>query len=314
MGSAAPGPSRLRLRLFGLALLVVLPALVVVAVTADRDRTTWIAVAVASLLAAIAAWALGAIFIARPVARALDVEQRGMQRREELGEMPSDFVSIVSHELRNPMATIRGFGQMLRDQPDLLQGEDRQRAYEVIVRQVDRMASLVDNVLDASRIESESFEYAFIAYDVRDLLTEAVRDAGAAWPDNPIRLEANDVSGQATGDRDRLTQVMTNLLSNACRFSHPGDDVVVRARLDGPTLIVDVIDRGVGIDPAVRSRLFERLTRGGTPDTGGLRGTGLGLYISRCILEAHGGRISAASTPGAGSTFTMTVPLSPPAA
>ncbi len=282
------------------------------AVTADGSRGTWIALAVVALASLIAAWAVGTILIARPVARACQAEHDARLRLEHLDQMRSDFVSIVSHELRNPMATIRGFGQMLRDQPDLLEGDERQQAYEVIVRQVDRMASLVENILDASRIESDTFGYAFIPFDVRDLLEEALADARSAWPGRPIMLDAYDEPAQATGDRDRLKQALANLLSNACRYSDPSAEVTVRARADGPNLVVEVVDRGVGIGPAEQARLFERFARGRTQGTDGLRGAGLGLYISRRIAEAHGGRISVESTVGEGSTFAMIVPLHPP--
>ncbi|MFY9586059.1 MAG: HAMP domain-containing sensor histidine kinase [Actinomycetota bacterium] len=282
-----------------------------VGVTADRDRGTWIALGISSALGLIAAWVLGAIFIARPVSRAFDIEHEARLRLEELDHMRADFMALVSHDLRNPMATIRGFGQMLRDQPDLLDDTEREKAYEVIVRQVDRMASLVDNVLDASRIETDAFAYAFIPYRASDLLAEAVTEARAMWPDHPITLGANEVPGDAKGDRDRLQQVIANLLSNACRYSDPGVEVTVEARADGGDLVVDVIDRGVGIDPAEQPRVFERFARGRTPGLDGVSGAGLGLYISRRIVEAHGGRLSVDSAPGRGSTFTMRVPLDP---
>jgi signal transduction histidine kinase len=291
----------MRHRLVGLALLVVLPSVVVLAVTDDRDRSTWIAFAAASLAGVVAAWILGAIVQARPAARDHETEDE-----------VSAFVAAVSHELRNPMATIRGFGQMLRDQPELLEGPERQHAYEVIVRQVDRMAALVDNVLDASRIDGEAFTYAFIPYNVGDLLAEAIDDARGMFPDHRMILDASGEPARATGDRDRMKQVFANLLSNACRYSDAGSEVTVRARAEGQNLVVDVIDRGAGIAPADQSHVFERFTRARTPDLDGLIGTGLGLYISRRVVEAHGGRISVDAAPGRGSTFTITVPLAPP--
>jgi hypothetical protein len=218
---------------------------------------------------------------------------------------------MVSHELRNPMATIRGFAQMLHDQPELLEGERQNEAYAIIMRQVDRMASLVDNVLDVSRIETDMFSYAFIDYDVGELLEETVEEGRAAFPEHPIRLDAPPSPAPATGDRDRLKQVVANLISNACRYSPDGADVLVRGRVDSTALTIDVIDRGPGIGDDQKQLLFQRFGRLSTPTARGIRGTGLGLYISRRIVEAHGGRISVHSELGSGSTFSVTLPLAP---
>ena len=270
-----------------------------------------IALGAVTALALVAAWIVGTIFVVRPVVRTFELERAARQRLEVVDQMRSDFVSMVSHELRNPMATIRGFGQILRDKPDVLAGEKRRDAYDVIVRQVDRMSSLVDNVLEVSRMESDTFSYAFAPYDLRALLSECVEEARASWPGHPIELEAAKRLPKATGDRERMKQVIANLLSNACRYSGFDGAVIVRASVDGGTARIDVADQGVGIAPEHQGVLFQRFARVRTADTANVRGTGLGLYISRRIVESHGGRISVASEPGRGSTFTVEVPLAP---
>jgi signal transduction histidine kinase len=293
--------TRLRLRFLGLALLVVLPVVGLLGLTGE------LAVPVRFVLAA--AWIVGTVFIVRSAVRAFRVEHEARERLEQLDQMRTDFVSMVSHELRNPMATIRGFGQMLRDQPELLQDARRQEAYDVIVRQVDRMASLVDNVLDVSRIESDTLTYAFVPYDVRGLLSEAVDEARAVWPGVPITLDAAHAPEHATGDRDRLKQAIGNVLANACGSSPESGEVLVRATVVGSALSIDVVDHGRGIDEADQGRLFDRFSRLRTTGPGGIHGIGLGLYISRRIVEAHGGSITVDSRIGRGSAFTITVPI-----
>ena len=279
------------------------------------NQTYWrtlLGLALVGLLAIVAAWVVGTVFVERPVTRSIELERLARRRLEVVDEMRSDFVSMVSHELRNPMATIRGFGQILHDQPERLSGVKRREAYEVIVRQVDRMASLVDNVLEVSRMESDSFSYAFMPYDLVELLDESAAEARLGWPSHPITLEADDVPS-VSGDRERVKQVVLNLISNACRYSDEDAPVLVRATGAGDRVRVEVIDAGVGIAPEQQSMLFQRFARVRTPDTANVRGTGLGLYISRRIVEAHGGRIWVSSEPGRGSMFAFELPVSPPA-
>jgi signal transduction histidine kinase len=275
-------------------------------------RRTLLALAVVSALALVAAWIVGTIFVVRPVVRTFELERRARERLELMDQMRSDFVSMVSHELRNPMATIRGFAQILRDQPEVLSGEKRHEASEVIVRQVDRMASLVDNVLEVSRIESDTFSYAFAPYDLRALLAECVSEARASYPAHRVWLDAPETLPRASGDRERLKQVFDNLVSNACRYSADGADVVVRLHADARAATVEIVDHGTGIAPEHQGMLFQRFARLRTPDTANIRGTGLGLYISRRIVEAHSGRIWVKSERGSGSTFSVEMPLDPP--
>ena len=282
---------------------------------ADVDRTFWfgvIGLALVGILALIAAWFFGRAFVVRPVTSVLHGERQAVEHLEQVDQMRTDFVSMVSHELRNPLATIRGFGQLLRDRPESLGDEQRQQAYDVIVRQVDRMASLVDNVLDVSRLESDTFSYAFVAYEPARLIAETAQEARGGWRQHQIVVDAHDGLPPARGDADRLKQVLLNLVSNACRYSAEGTTVTLRARSNGADVRIDVADEGPGIPPESLPLLFNRFARLRTPDAQKVRGTGLGLYISRRIVEAHGGRITVESEPGRGSTFSVAVPLDPP--
>ena len=282
---------------------------------ADVDRTFWfgvIGLALVGILALIAAWFFGREFVVRPVTSALHGERQAVERLEQVDQMRTDFVSMVSHELRNPLATVRGFGQLLRDRPDSIPDEQRHQAYEVIVRQVDRMASLIDNVLDVSRLESDTFSYAFVPYEPARLLEETAEEARGAWTKHQIVVDSNHELPSANGDSDRLKQVLLNLVSNACRYSPEGSTVTLSAKSAGTNVRIDVVDQGPGIPAESLSLLFNRYARLRTPDTKTVRGTGLGLYISRRIVEAHGGRITVESEPGRGSTFSVEVPVDPP--
>ncbi len=308
-----------------LVLLAVLPGLLLVGIGAvgissasafaDVDRTVWLGViglALVGILALIAAWFFGRAFLARPATSALQGERQTVERLEQVDQVRTDFVSMVSHELRNPLATIRGFGQLLRDRPESFGDEQRRQAYDAIVRQVDRMASLIDNVLAVSRLESDAFSYASVPYEPASLIAETAQEARGVWGQHHIVVDAPDDLPPAKGDSDRLKQVLLNLVSNACRYSTEGTTVTMSARSDGARTRIDVVDEGPGIPAENIPMLFNRNAQLRTPDTQKVRGTGLGLYISRRIVEAHGGRITVESEPGRGSTFSVEVPLDPP--
>jgi signal transduction histidine kinase len=221
---------------------------------------------------------------------------------------PSELVSMISHELRNPLASIRGFGVLLRDRTDSLSDDERREFVDAIVRQTDNLSNLIGDVLDVSQMVAGRFRYAALPYDAGELLLECVGDARAAYPGHRFRLDTGDLPS-VSGDRDRIKQVLLNLLSNACRYSKEGSAVTVTAHGKDDSIEVSVADEGVGIEPGDLPRLFgrfERLHRASLPK---VKGTGLGLYIAKQIVEAHGGSIVARSEPGRGTVFTFEVPL-----
>ena len=219
---------------------------------------------------------------------------------------PAEFVSMISHELRNPVASIRGFGVLLRDHLDQLSEDERREFVEAIVRQADSLSNLIGDVLDVSQMVAGRFHYASVEYDPTDLLRSCVRDVQAAYPSHRIRLDANELP-RAHGDPDRLRQAFLNIISNACRYSPERAPVSVTASAGDGRLVVNVKDAGVGIAPADIPRLFQRFERLHREELPAVKGTGLGLFITRQIVEAHGGTITVESEKGRGSTFTIDI-------
>lgn len=239
-------------------------------------------------------------------------EHEMVARLRELDRLRADFVAMVSHELRNPIATIRGHALLLRDRPEKFSTEEHHRFTSVVVEEATRLAMLVDDVLDVARMQAGEFSYAFYLFDPRALLEEAVEDARATSPRNELILDAPAEMPSVRGDRDRVKQVVSNLISNACRYSPDDTPVTVTARVDRENLVVSVIDEGIGIAAEDRPRLFKRFARIRKPGMEHVKGTGLGLYISRQIVEKHGGTIWVETQPRHGSTFSFSVPLAGP--
>ncbi len=241
--------------------------------------------------------------------RAYEAEHSTVEELRRLSTLRADFVSLVSHELRAPMASVVGSAQTLRLRWRELTPDQRESFLGLISSETDRLAVLVGDVLDTSRIEAGTFTYRFDDVDLGELVRDSV--AGISLAQDEVRVSA-DVRGEmppVRGDRDRLQQVLTNLLDNAVKYSPAGKEVRVTAfRLD-PHLRIEVADHGPGIPSDQQRLIFEKFGRGHSAGSPGKPGTGLGLFIARSIAEAHGGALEVASAPDAGATFTLTLPL-----
>ncbi len=229
--------------------------------------------------------------------RELDELQRRAARRAE-------FVALVAHDLRTPLAAVIGSVQTLQQRRGDLSQEQRDALLAVIETEADRLAALIDDVFATSRIDADTFSYAFADVDVGGLVAEAVAAAAAAREMEIVKHVAERLP-VVRGDRARLRQVVSNLIDNAFNYSQPGGAIEVRATIANGGVAVAVIDQGDGIATADQELIFEQYGRvSGTAKPG----TGLGLYISRAIAEAHGGTLEVASAPGLGSTFTLMLP------
>jgi signal transduction histidine kinase len=236
--------------------------------------------------------------------RALADLQQALRTRDE-------FLASASHDLKNPLASIKATAQLLErrlDRPPL----DLDRLREGLQR-VDaiatRAAGLVEELLDLARMQMGSpLELVRRAVDLVDLAREAVEEARQTTERHTVRLETTESELTGVWDARRLIRVLTNLLDNAVKYSPDGGLVVVHVRREGDWAVVEVVDRGIGIPPEDHRRIFERFQRASNVERR-IGGTGIGLASARHILESHGGTIAVESQEGSGATFTLRLPL-----
>jgi PAS domain S-box-containing protein len=236
---------------------------------------------------------------------------RDLTEERTVETLKSDFVSTISHELRTPLAAIYGAALTLRREDILLGEPQRTGLLEVIASESDRLARIVNDVLWVSRLESDGLRTVIEPCDAVELARSVV-DAARHYIPPSIKLELSapkqDVPPVA-GDSDKIRQVLTNLVENAVKYSPDGGRVTVKVTLAGPRMRFTVRDEGLGVPPAEHRRIFEKFYRLDPDMTRGVGGTGLGLYISRELLERMGGRIWVESGGARGSTFVAELPL-----
>jgi signal transduction histidine kinase len=265
----------------------------------ERDAFTQAEIELLSLLGRFVAAAVQNI-------RAYESERSTAEELRRLSALRADFVSLVSHELRSPMAAVIGSARTLQARWRELTPAQRESFLALIADETGRLAALIGDVLDTSRIEAGTFSYSFKDVDVAELVRETVGTASIGQDEVRIAAAVPPSLPSVRGDPERLRQVLSNLVDNAVKYSPAGDEVRVAASAENGALHVAVSDNGPGI-PADRQRvIFEKFGRAGT---GTQPGTGLGLFIARSIVEAHGGSLAVRSTPGHGSTFVVSLPV-----
>jgi PAS domain S-box-containing protein len=230
------------------------------------------------------------------------------KKLREIDRMRMEFISNVSHELRTPLQVIIGYcNLLLREQ--VLDIQDQKEFLNIINRYGELLSKLVNNLLEVSRLESSRFTIHKQKQPVREILQQAIDGFQGIANDKDIVIKGNlsEELPHLDIDGERLSQVMFNLLSNAIKFSPKSGDIIVNAKVYNKELLVSVADHGVGIPKEAIPQLFNRFYRAGNLDSAG--GAGLGLYVSKQIIEAHGGRIWAESDVDAGSTFSFALPL-----
>jgi signal transduction histidine kinase len=237
---------------------------------------------------------------------AYESERATVEELRRLSALRADFVSLVSHELRSPMAAVIGSARTLQQRWRELSPEQRDAFLALIGDETNRLAVLVADVLDTSRIEAGTFSYSFTDVDLASLLRDAVAAAELGQDEVPLDLEVSEPLPPLRADPERLRQVVANLLDNAIKYSPHGGPVEVRAWAENGHLSVAVRDHGPGVAPEHFKLIFEKFGRGGS---GTKPGTGLGLFIARSIAEAHGGSVQVASADGGGALFLLKLPI-----
>jgi signal transduction histidine kinase len=238
--------------------------------------------------------------------------RRVNQRLTELDRLKDEFISTVSHELRTPLTSIRSFSEILLDNPDL-EVAQRNRFLDILVKESERLTRLINDILDMSRIASGKMEWHLSSCDPKSVISDALAATSGLFRAKQITVEAElpAMAPAVLVDRDRLMQVMINLLSNAAKFVQAGDGRVrVRLAASGPEITVSVEDNGPGIPPEQRAAVFERFRQlGGDVMTAKPAGSGLGLTICRQIVEHFGGRIWVEPALPRGAAFRFTLPV-----
>ncbi len=223
------------------------------------------------------------------------------------------FLAITTHELKAPLTSMKGYAQLLMRRAQRAGDDKLLRSLGTIDQQVDRMTRLTNDLADVARIESDGLAVDPRPLDLRALLDETVAELAIAMPDFTLRLDAPDGEMWVRGDRTRLQQVLINLLTNAAKYADRRREADIALHRDGDRTTVVVTDYGIGIPATQQTAVFEPYVRGTNATAGDYDGLGLGLFISKTIIERHAGTLELDSEEGRGSSFSLSLPLLPPA-
>jgi signal transduction histidine kinase len=243
---------------------------------------------------------------------AATAELRAANRRlTELDRLKDDFVSTVTHELRTPLTSIRAFTEILLDDPEV-DAAQRRKFLGIITKEAERLTRLINQVLDLAKIESGKAEWAASRVDMKEVISDTLAAMDQLFKEKNIRVEAQlpENVPAVFVDLDRMIQVMLNLLSNAVKFCDSRSGRIDVALFeDGSRLRVDVSDNGRGVSAHEHEAIFSKFHQAGDAVTGKPQGSGLGLHISRQIVEHFGGRMWVESALGGGARFSFVLPI-----
>jgi PAS domain S-box-containing protein len=235
------------------------------------------------------------------------VGMRDLTRFREAEEMKDTFISIISHELKTPVALIKGYASTLRREDVQWERSVVEDSLTVIEEEADRLAALIEDLLDASRLQAGGLKPHYGEVDIPRLAARAAERLARQFPDRTIRADFPKNFPVVSADEQRISQVLFNLVSNAIKYSASGTPVGIRGSSAPDSVTVTVEDRGTGIDPKDLPHVFDRFYRG-VDAAKRTKGAGLGLYLAKAVVEAHGGRIWIVSPPGGGTRASFTLP------
>jgi len=222
-----------------------------------------------------------------------------------------DFVSTVSHELRTPLTSIKGFADTLLCSGDKLSAEQQKRFLNIIKNQVDRLARLVEDLLTVSKLESKKDKLIYKAIELPKFFENILYNIQLKAKEHQIDVKIMPNLPPVWIDSDKFEQIITNLVDNAIKYSHSGAKVLIEAKFSGENadfIEINIKDQGVGIPEEYLSKIFTKFSRIDNPLTRQVEGTGLGLYITKSLVENMGGKINVTSSQQ-GSTFSLTLPV-----
>ena len=237
---------------------------------------------------------------------------RGMARERAASRAQADFVAAVSHEFRSPLTSVSHVAELLAS--GRLAEHSRPQAYDVLVRDTERLRTLVEQVLEFGRFEAGGPLLSLERIDVADAVRSVVEDFGARVARDGYRVEYEGPGGPLfmEADRQALALALWNLMDNAVKYSPDARTIWLRLRAASRRVHIDVRDEGLGIPPGEQADIFRQFVRGAEPKARHIRGTGIGLALVRHIARAHGGDVTVESAPGRGSTFSVQLPLAGP--
>jgi signal transduction histidine kinase len=255
-------------------------------------------------------WLAGLALLAALVIGGSYLIARAVAREMAVARLQSDFVSAVSHEFRTPLTSLRQLTEVLND-GRITDESRRQTYYEALARQAERLHRLVESLLDFGRMEARTSPYRLEPLDACAFVRSVVEEfeAESAGRGYHVELDVNGARGVIAGDRAALGNALWNLLDNAVKYSLECRTVWVHVERKDRRLAIRVRDRGLGIPAGEQKEIFRKFVRGAAAKAENIKGTGIGLAMVQHTMKAHGGEVCLSSEPGAGSTFTLLLPI-----
>ena len=219
-----------------------------------------------------------------------------------------DFISTVSHELRTPLTSIRGFSQTMLNSWDKLDDDSKKRFLKIIEDQSNRLIGLVENMLSVSKLQNENFNFVYKLSNLKNIIDPVISLIKSSYQTHNFIFEYNKQIPEISIDRDKFQQIMTNLIENAAKYSEENSTIKIVVTTVKENVSIKVIDNGIGISPEHFEQIFTKFSRIDNPLTRKVQGSGLGLYITKTLIENMGGSINVSSNNGE-TVFEILMPI-----